>query len=134
MSYKANLGVLIAQVRKDHPTLSCRAMYHKIEPQGSGRDRFERLCFELGYYIEKKINDRNTTDSIGVYRFDNLLEHVILTDINQAFSSDITYFEIRDRFFYHLCDRLFLKTNNRLEYFKKFNNRGDHISSIEDEY
>ena len=47
MSYKANLGVLIAQVRKDHPTLSCRAMYHKIEPQGSGRDRFERdqRCF-----------------------------------------------------------------------------------------
>jgi putative transposase len=100
MSYKANLGVLIAQVRKDHPTLSCRAMYHKIEPQGSGRDRFERLCFELGYYVEKKINYRKTTDSIGVYRFDNLLAHVILTDINQAFSSDITYFEIRDRFYF----------------------------------
>ncbi len=100
VNYKATLSVLIAQIRKDHPTLSCRAIYYKIEPKGTGRDKFERLCFELGYYVEKKVNYCRTTDSIGVYRFDNLLEHALLTDINQAFSSDITYFEIRERFYF----------------------------------
>ncbi len=75
-------------------------MYYKIAPQGNGRDKFERLCFELGYYVEKKINYRRTTGSIGVNRFDNFLVHAILTGLNQAFSSDITYFKIRERFYF----------------------------------
>jgi putative transposase len=94
------LVLLIAQIRQDHPTLSCRAMYAKLQPQGIGRDRFEQLCKSNGFSIEKKINLLRTTDSSGVVRFDNLLENLILSRINEAWSSDITYYEVNKRFYY----------------------------------
>lgn len=96
----AYLLVLIAQIRTDHPTLSCRAMYHKIMPRGLGRDSFERLCKEQGFSIERKLNYYRTTDSSGVIRFEDLLKTAILKYIDQAWSSDITYFEVKDRFYY----------------------------------
>ena len=91
---------LIAQIRQDHPTLSCRAMYAKLQPQGIGRDRFEELCKRHGLSIERKVNLWRTTDSSGVVRFDNLLENLTLSRIDQAWSSDITYYEVQQRFYY----------------------------------
>lgn len=90
---------LIRQIRADHPTMSCRAMYYKIKPQTMGRDAFESLCFEHGFKQEKPINYHRTTNSNGVVRFDNLMENTTITAVNQAFVSDITYFEL-DRFYY----------------------------------
>jgi putative transposase len=80
--------------------MSLRAMYHKIGPQGLGRDAFESMAKELGYKVSVKRSGARTTDSTGVVRFDNLLQGKKLTRINQAFCSDITYFEINDRFYY----------------------------------
>ena len=91
---------LIDQIRQDHPTLSCRAMYAKLQPQGIGRDRFEELCRDHGFSMERQRNPFRTTDSSGVVRFDNLLENLILSHINEAWSSDITYYEVRERFYY----------------------------------
>jgi putative transposase len=91
---------LITQIRQDHPTLSCRAMYARLQPQGIGRDRFEELCRDNGFSMERKRNPFRTTDSSGVVRFDNLLENLILSRINEAWSSDITYYEVRERFYY----------------------------------
>jgi putative transposase len=91
---------LIAQIRQDHPTLSCRAMYAKLQPQGIGRDRFEQLCRSNGFSIERKVNLWRTTDSSGVVRFDNLLENLPLSRIDEAWSSDITYYEVNNRFYY----------------------------------
>jgi transposase InsO family protein len=90
---------LVIEIRKDHPTLSCRAMHHKLRPQ-MGRDRFERLCKEAGFTIETQRNPIRTTDSSGVIRFSNLLENFTLTKIDQAYCSDITYFEVSNRFYY----------------------------------
>ena len=90
---------IIRQIRADHPTMSCRAMYYKIRPETIGRDKFEALCFEWGYTTEKPINYQRTTYSNGVIRFDNLLINTNVTGINQAFVSDITYYEL-DRFYY----------------------------------
>lgn len=90
---------VIQQIRADHPTMSCRLMYHKIAPETIGRDRFEALCFDWGFAVQKPFNYRRTTDSNGVIRFENLLEKATVTAINQAFVSDITYFEL-DRFYY----------------------------------
>jgi len=95
----AYLSLLITQVRADHPTLSCRAMYYKLSP-GIGRDRFEQICRDLGYKIERKSGRPRTTNSYGVVRFENLLINMTLTYINQAWSSDITYYELEQRFFY----------------------------------
>lgn len=91
---------IIRQIRADHETMSCRAMYYKIQPEGIGRDKFESLCYDWGFVTEKSTNYRRTTYSEGVVRFDNLLVNHELTDINQAFCSDITYFYLNDRFYY----------------------------------
>jgi len=91
---------LIAQIRVDHPTLSCRAMYAKLQPEGIGRDRFEELCKSNGFSIARKTNLWRTTDSSGVVRFDNLLEGLQLTGIDEAWSSDITYYEVNHLFYY----------------------------------
>jgi len=95
-----NVLVLVDQIRLDHPTMSCRAMYYKLKPLHIGRDSFERLCKMHGYSIEPLKSLHRTTYSNGVIRFDNLLAALVLTAPNQAWSSDITYFEIRDRFYY----------------------------------
>ena len=97
---KAQLIYLIMQIRMDHPTMSLRSMYYKIKPEGIGRDRFEFLCTDWGLMLEKKKNYRVTTDSSGVIRFPNLIASIKLTRINQVWVSDITYYEMNDRFYY----------------------------------
>lgn len=91
---------LVFEVRADHPSMSCRSMYYKLLPPHMGRDKFELLCNQLGLVAEKRRSPFRTTDSRGVVRFPNLLEEVVLTDVDQAYSSDITYYEIRDRYYY----------------------------------
>ncbi len=91
---------LILQIRKDHPTMCCRAMHYKLNPSRFGRDRFIELCREYGFVGRRTRSRRITTDSTGVQRFVNLLQGRELTDIDQAWSSDITYFEIDNQFYY----------------------------------
>jgi hypothetical protein len=95
-----NLHKIVVQVRNDHPTLSCRAMYYKINPDGVGRDKFESLCFEWGMVQQRIINRARTTFSTGVIRFDNLYKELIITAIDQAYVSDITYFDLQGTFYY----------------------------------
>jgi putative transposase len=94
------LQQLIADIRADHPTLNCKAMYYKIKPECMGRDKFEKLCTTLGFNVVRSKARHITTDSSGVIRFDNLLKGTRLTGINQAYSSDITYYEINNVFYY----------------------------------
>ena len=95
-----NMLEIIRQIRVDHPTMCCRDMYYKINPMFVGRDRFEAICREHGFMVQSGRNYRRTTDSSGVVRFDNLLKDKELTDINEAWSSDITYYEIDNAFYY----------------------------------
>jgi transposase InsO family protein len=91
---------VVRQIRRDHPTMSCRAMYHKVNPDGMGRDAFERLCSDSGFASQRPKNRCRTTNSSGVVRFDNLLDGMELTGTDQAWSSDITYFEVGERYCY----------------------------------
>jgi transposase InsO family protein len=91
---------IVLQVRKDHPTLSLRAMFHKIQPIGMGRDAFELMCSNNGFKVEHRRSQHRTTDSTGVIRFTDLLSNLKLTSINQAFSSDITYYEVNGYYCY----------------------------------
>jgi len=91
---------LIRQIRKDHPTMCCRSMYYKINPSYIGRDRFEAICRAYGFTSERSKAKHKTTDSSGVVRFDNLLNELKLSKIDQAWSSDITYYEIDGSFYY----------------------------------
>ena len=91
---------MIQIIRKDHPTLSFRAMYYKINPTKMGRDAFELMCKTEGFSLPRKLNYVRTTNSFGVVRFENLLETAIITNINKAWSSDITYYDLGGTFYY----------------------------------
>lgn len=75
-------------------------MYKKIRPETMGRDKFEGYCFSLGLQVTRPRNFRKTTDSTGVVRFPNLIEGREVTGVNRVLVSDITYYEMNNRFHY----------------------------------
>jgi len=85
---------LINEIRRDHPRMSARDIYLKLQPDFMGRDQFERFCMDSGYRIKKLKNYRVTTNSLGVTRFPNRIKDIKVTRVNHVFVSDITYFEI----------------------------------------
>lgn len=91
---------IISQIRADHPRLSARRMYVMIGPQSMGRDKFEQFCFLYGFKLAVKRAFHRTTNSLGVTRFENLIAGLELTDVNQVWASDITYYRIGERFYY----------------------------------
>jgi len=57
---------LINDIRQDHPRMSARDIYIKLQPSCMGRDRFERFCMDSGYRIKRLKNYKVTTNSLGV--------------------------------------------------------------------
>jgi transposase InsO family protein len=100
LSEQKQLLLLVYQIRNDHPTMCCRDMYYKIQPQNMGRDAFESFCKQEGLMSVRAKNWRRTTDSTGVVRFDNLTIDLTINRINQVWQSDITYYEVKDKFYY----------------------------------
>ena len=94
------LFYMVQKIRKNHPHMSARIMYKMIHPQTMGRDKFERLCLENGFRVKREKNYRVTTNSKGVIRFPNLISDIEVTGINQVFVSDITFYEMNNRFYY----------------------------------
>lgn len=97
---KLQLLNMIGQIRKDHPTMCCRDMYYKLQPEFMGRDAFEEFCKQEGLQSKKYRNFQRTTDSKGVIRFPNLLENTKAEQLDQIWTSDITYYELKERFYY----------------------------------
>jgi putative transposase len=91
---------LINEIRRDHPRMSARDVYLKLQPSCMGRDQFERFCMDSGYRIKKLRNFRVTTNSLGVTRFPNMIKDIEVTRVNQVFVSDITYYEIGSATYY----------------------------------
>jgi transposase InsO family protein len=91
---------VIYEIRQDHPTMGMRDMYYKIRPTSLGRDAFESFCKSYNLWSVQPKNYRRTTNSTGVVRFPDLLKDLPLSNINQAWQSDITYYELNDRFYY----------------------------------
>ena len=70
------LLMLVNRIRKDHPCMSVRDIYFKLNPQSMGRDKFEQFCCEHVYRVKERKNFRITKDSRGVARFPNLIEEL----------------------------------------------------------
>lgn len=100
MEKYAFLEVIVNQIRHEHPTMAIRSMYELIKPEGIGRDKFVIYCNELGLHKVKRFKLIKTTDSSGVVRFANHLINLTITRINQVWSSDITYYQIREKVYY----------------------------------
>lgn len=92
---------LMHQIREDHPAMGAKMLYEKLSPTTMGRDRFIAFYTACGFTCLRPRNYRRTTDSRNVIRFPNLLAGRELNGVNQAFVSDITYYQI-DREFYYL--------------------------------
>lgn len=97
---KEQLKQLVGQVRTDHPSMGARALYRKISPKTMGRDRFFRWYNSEGFQVKPSKNWRRTTDSSGVIRFKNLVAGRELTGVNQVWVSDITYYDLGEKFYY----------------------------------
>jgi transposase InsO family protein len=91
---------LINEIRYDHPRMSARDIYLKLQPHCMGRDQFERFCMDSGYRIKRLKNFRVTTNSLGVTRFPNMIKDLRVTRVNQVFVSDITYIDIGSDTYY----------------------------------
>ena len=98
---KQQLLPIIAQIRQNHPKMSSRLLYSKIMPQTMGRDRFEEFCHLHGFKVKIKKSFIKTTESNHLNCFPNLVLALDeLTDVNQLWVSDITYYEMNQRFYY----------------------------------
>ena len=91
---------LINEIRCDHPRMSARDIYLKLQPSCMGRDQFERFCMDSGYRVKRLKNYRVTTNSLGITRFRNEIKDLKVTHVNQVFVSDITYFDIGSSTYY----------------------------------
>lgn len=97
---RAQLRHVVGQIRKDHPSMGARSLYLKIKPKTMGRDLFYQWYRSEGLTVIPQKNWRRTTDSSGVIRFDNLIQEIELDHVNQVWVSDITYYELNNRFSY----------------------------------
>jgi transposase InsO family protein len=88
------------EVREIHPGMGLRTMYDMLQPEGIGRDNFIALGLREGFRLQNKEKETRTTYSIKCHQYANLLVGRRFTDVNQLWSSDITYFHCEGKFYY----------------------------------
>lgn len=92
---------LANEIRKDHPEMGCRKMYWKnLSNLPIGRDECEKVLISSGFRVQFPKNYKRTTYSISKFYHPNLIEGLEINGINQVWQTDITYFEVKDRFYY----------------------------------
>jgi putative transposase len=89
----------VQQLRLDHPGCGLEKIYFTLKPDFIGRDRFIEYFTELGFMIKKKINYKRTTYSIPS-NYPNLIKGIAINSPSVVWQTDITYFEVGDRFYY----------------------------------
>lgn len=96
---KTYLGLMI-ETRGIHPGMGLRTIYEMHQPEGIGRDQFIALGLQEGFRLKAVEKFVRTTYSVKSNRYRNLLVGKQFTDVNQVWSSDITYLYCLDRFYY----------------------------------
>lgn len=90
----------IVEIRIIHPGMGLRTMYERYEPEAIGRDAFISLGLENGFRLRSVHKSVRTTYSVKSSRYPNLLKEKRFTDVNQIWTSDITYFQIGEETYY----------------------------------
>lgn len=91
---------LILQAREIHPAMGLRTIYEMYQPESIGRDTFISIGLKYGFRTKVVKNQAKTTFASPYSRYHNLLINKTISDINQLWTSDITYFKVNDHFFY----------------------------------
>lgn len=87
------------ELRIDHPGCGVEKMYYTLNPEFLGRDRFIELFMDLGFKLKKKINYKRTTYAV-TSTYKNLIKGMRVTAPSIVWQSDITYYDVNDRFYY----------------------------------
>ena len=90
----------VRNLRDLHPRMGGKTLYDLIRPDSIGRDRFLALLAEEGLQLARRRNSARTTWSVKSWRYANLLEGIVLTGVDQAWVTDITYFFIGEDCYY----------------------------------
>lgn len=96
---KTYVGLML-ETREIHPGMGLRTMYEMHQPEGIGRDQFIALGLQEGFRLKAVEKFVRTTYSVRSNRYRNLLVGKQFTDVNQVWSSDITYLYCLDQFYY----------------------------------
>ncbi|BAV04799.1 Transposase InsO and inactivated derivatives [Filimonas lacunae] len=98
---------MVKEIREEQPRLGTRKLYYLLEPQlqahgiKMGRDALFDMLERYDLLIRHRRRRAITTDSNHPYRkYDNLIQHLILTGKNQLWVSDITYLRVSEGFCY----------------------------------
>lgn len=92
----------IMQIRTIHPKMGAKKIYSIINPDGMGRDAFIDLYVKSGFQVVSERNYRKTTHSLPFLKYQNLASGMTLNDINQVWSSDITYLQVSEKEFLYI--------------------------------
>lgn len=88
-------------LRQLHPKMGAKKMYIVLKPEFLGRDAFIELYSELELKLKSERSFTRTTFSNPGAKYKNLTRDKCFNDINQLWTSDITYFSIGvDHFLY----------------------------------
>jgi transposase InsO family protein len=99
-TYHQELLKLSRGKRENHPRMGAKIIYDKLCPENIGRISFERLLMKNGFRLRKIRRFIHTTDSSGIVIYNNLIAGKILTNINQVWVSDITYYMLGAKVYY----------------------------------
>lgn len=102
VDYSDKLHELVTQVdaiRSIHPGCGLEKLYDSLRPPWLGRDKFISVFMELGYRVRRSKNYRRTTTPTILY-YPNLIEGLLVWDKNRVWQTDITYYQVGDRFYY----------------------------------
>lgn len=89
----------VEELRKEHPGCGVEKMFYSLNPDFIGRDRFTELFMDLGFRLKKRINYRRTTYSVAS-KYKNLIKGLAVTAPGIVWQSDITYYDINNKFYY----------------------------------
>jgi transposase InsO family protein len=122
------LHLVLEEERRKHPAMSLKKLYVRIAPDFVGRDLFIECCMGNGFETLLPRKSCRTTHPSKAVLYPNLCLNLVLTDTDQLWVSDITYFKIGGVFFYivlildvysrkilgdHASDRMFAEANRQ---------------------
>lgn len=90
----------IIKLRINHPVMGLKKLYLLIKPENIGRDKFLKIASKHGLRAKIPRSFKRTTFALKSARYTNLLAEKQFTDVNQVWVTDITYFQVIDKFYY----------------------------------
>lgn len=100
LEVKAQLLPLLHKIRKDHPRMSARMMYEKLQPETMGRDAFIAWAHQEGFKLLSRKRWNISSSGLGNRRFPNRIAGRQLTGVNQVWVSDITFFQLKKQWYF----------------------------------